>query len=82
VLRHPPGGDQHDVEADIALRIVGMMHEPKLGHDPAFAALRDGFDRCVVAPVGLDLDENQRTAAAAGGDISPRGVFQRRAAIR
>ena len=51
-----------------------MMHEPKLGHDPAFAALRDCFDRCVVAPAGLDLDENQRTAAAGGDiDLAERG---------
>ena len=84
MLRHPAGSDQNDVEADIALRVVRMIREPKLGRgdDPAFAAFRDGFGRFAGALAGLDLDENAR-APAAGDDIDlAEGRLQRRAAIR
>ena len=60
-LRHSAGSDQNDVEADVALRVVRMMREPKLGggDDAPLAALGHGFGRVVDALARLDLDENQ-----------------------
>jgi hypothetical protein len=55
-MRHLAGRDQHDIEADVAPCIVGMLSEPEFGggDDAAFAALGDRF-RLVKALARLDL---------------------------
>ena len=84
MLRHPAGSHQHDIEADIALRVVRMMREPQLGggNDPALGPFGDGFRRVVDLHARLDLDKSQRAAAAGDNVDFAEGVFQRRATIR
>ena len=83
VPRHLAGRNQHDVEADSALRVVRMASEPELGgsDDAAPSAPGHRFRRVVDALARLDLDEDERVRRATMS-ISPNGVFQRRAAMR
>jgi len=66
VLRHPAGRDQHDVEADVALIVLGVVGEPQLrrGDDAALGALGHRFRRLVGAVARLDFDKDQGAAAA------------------
>ena len=70
MLRHPAGRDQHDVEAELALGVIGAVGEPELGGggDAALCPLGHGFGRGIGARARLDLDEDER-AAPAGDDI-------------
>ena len=84
MLRHPAGRDQHDVEADIALIVVGVVGEPQLrrGDDAALGALGHRFRSLIGAVARLDLDKDEGAAAARDDVDLAKGVFQRRATMR
>jgi hypothetical protein len=84
VLRHAPGRDHDDVEADIAPRVGGVVRELQLrrGDDARFAALGDGFDGVIGVLARLDLDKDKRAqaprhdAVALGDEKHGRGFRQ------
>ena len=77
VLGDPAGCYEHDIEADVVLRIIGMMSEPKLGcgNDPALGAFRHGFRRVVGALARIDLDKNENPAAPRDDIDLAKGCF-------
>src|SRR5215467_7729514 len=66
MLRHPPGRDQHGVEADVLNARVGMIGEPGFGGRDDACALAFGHrpGGIVEALARLDLDEDEETASA------------------
>jgi hypothetical protein len=75
VLGYPAGGNQNDIEADFALRVVRVMREPKFSgcDDAAPGPCGDGFCGVVYALARLDLDEGQHPPPAGDNiDFSER----------